>query len=333
MIKIQFDRMSFDGSSISKKGLESWFDEKNILSEEIKKKMAKIHHPDPRNDALLREIEDNIHDILLLSPDKLEEWADKIDNDYPNVFTQQTKNGKKTKSTILGAQVLKAFHYDHYRKNRLVELAKMLNVKSCPYCNMHYTLYAEEGGKKTEPLAKLQFDHFYSKTKYPMLSMSLYNLIPSCAICNQGKFEKKLSLLFHPYYSYISKIPEQFKFELGNPIGLHCGERIKDVVEINIVPATTNQAALNDFIDTFHIKALYQRHGDIAQETFDKAYEYPYYSDPNNFKWLSKRTSNYIKRLWMGTYTEKNEIEKRPMTKFIQDLWEQALRIKMANTK
>lgn len=329
MIKIQFDRMSFDGSTISQKVLESWYDEKNILSEKITKKLAKIHDTDPRNDALLREIEGSVHDILLLSPDKLEEWADKIDNDYPNVFAQQTTNGKKSKSTKFGEQVLKAFNYDYYRKNRLVKLAKMLNVKSCPYCNMHYTLYAEEGGKKVEPLAKLQFDHFYSKTKYPMLSMSLYNLIPSCAICNQGKSEKKLSLLFHPYNPHISN---QFKFELGNPIGLRVGEKIKDEVEINIVPTTPNQAALNDFIDTFHLKALYQRHGDIAQETFDKAYEYPYYSNPHNFNWLSDSSSEYIQRLWMGTYTKENEIEKRPMTKFIQDLWEQAFSIKMANT-
>ena len=329
MNRIQLNRTSFDGSPISQKKLELWYDEENKLSDDIKRKVAKIHRKNCKIEALLREIENNIHDILLLSPDKLEEWADKIDNDYPGVFTKQTKNGKKAKSTRLGVQLLKAFHYDYYRKNRLVELAKKLNVKCCPYCNMHYTLYAEEGTKKPEQLAKLQFDHFFSKSKYPMLSMSLYNLIPSCAICNQGKSEKKLSLSFHPYHSDISK---QFKFELGNPIGLRTGERIKDVVEINIVPTTPNQTELNDFIDTFHLKALYQRHGDIAQETFDKAYEYPYYSNPQNFTWLSDASSEYIKRLWIGTYTKENEIEKRPMTKFIQDLWEQALRIKMANT-
>lgn len=327
MDKIQFDRTSFDGTSLSKEELESWFDENFKISNEIKNRMNKIHRKSRKNiESLLREIENNVHTIVLLSPEKLKEWVARIDTDYSNVFTQTSKN-KKTTSTRLGEQVLKAFNYKNYRKSKLVELAKKLNVKCCPYCNMHYTLYAEEGRKKSDNLAKLQFDHFFSEKRYPMLSMSLYNLIPSCAVCNQGKSDKKLSLSFHPYYSDICK---QFKFELNNPIGLLSGEKTNDLIDVNFIAKDTNhQSELETFIQTFHLKALYQRHGDIAQETFDKAYEFPYYSNPSNFNWLSHRSPEYIKRLWMGTYTNENEIEKRPLSKFKQDLWEQAIGIKV----
>ena len=326
MNKIQFDRTSFDGSNITLRDIEVWYDKDNELSDKnIKKEMEGIHHEQEKVNTLLQEITNNIHSILLLSPVELEKWAVKIDNEYPNVFSKRSANNRIV-STELGKQVLKAFNYDNYRKNKLVDLAKKLNVKSCPYCNMHYTLYAEEGATRTDQLARFQFDHFFSKNKYPMLSMSLYNLIPSCALCNQGKSDKRLPLSFHPYYSDICK---QFKFELDNPIGLYSGQKISDHIDVNIVATSFNQSEVDEFAQTFHLKALYQRHGDIAQEIFDKAYEYPYYSHPENFKWLSNRSTDYIKRLWMGTYPDEKDIEKRPMTKFIQDLWEQAVRNKL----
>lgn len=325
MNKIRFYRISFDGSIITLKDLESWYDKDNMLSDSIKDKMGEIHHEQEKVNSLLQNITDNVHSILLLPPEKLEEWAVKIDNEYPNIFSARSTNNKM-ESTELGKQILEAFNYDNYRNNRLIDLAKMLNVKCCPYCNMHYTLYAEEGTKRSDQLAKFQFDHFYSKNKYPMLSMSMYNLIPSCAICNQSKSDKRLSILFHPYHSDICK---QFKFELDNPIGLYSGEKTSDYIDVNFVPTGSFQSELDDFVQTFHLKALYQRHGDVAQETFDKAYEYPYYSAPSNFEWLSNSSPEYIKRLWMGTYTKENEIEKRPLTKFILDLEEQALRIKI----
>lgn len=74
----------------------------------------------------------------------------------------------------------------------------------------------------------------------------------------------------------------------------------------------------------FHLKALYSRHGDVVQEVFDKAYEDPYYMNPANFNFLSGRGTDYLKRLWLGNYTKPEEIEKRPLSKFMQDMWKQA---------
>lgn len=228
-------------------------------------------------------------------------------------------------------KLLSTFNYDYHRRKNLIEHAKYLNVKSCPYCNMHYTLYAEKNGG-TEKLAKFQFDHFYPKDSYPILSMSLYNLIPSCNICNHAKSTKTtLSLDFHPYHSDISK---KFKFRLNNPINLYLGQHKKDIIDIDLVANGLNsQQDVDAFSDAFNLKVLYQRHRDVAQEVFDKAYEYPYYSNPDNFKWLSNCQPDYIKRLWMGTYISEQDIHKRPMTKFIQDLWEQAIGIKVSITQ
>ena len=61
-------------------------------------------------------------------------------------------------------------------------LQRQLGVKVCPYCNRMYTttLFGEY---RIRP----DFDHFYPKSKYPYLAVSLFNLIPSCSICNTKK--------------------------------------------------------------------------------------------------------------------------------------------------
>ena len=111
---------------------------------------------------------------------------------------------------------------------------------------------------------------------------------------------------------------------MADPLSLYSGGK-KDRIELNMIPDNATQAEIKEFDDTFHLRTLYRRHGDIAQEVFDKAYEEPYYLDSSSFKFLSGAASEYMLRLTYGAYLDKDEIEKRPMSKFIQDLRKQAL--------
>lgn len=263
----------------------------------------------------------HLHDLLTADVSGLKSWADYFDKNYPNRF--RYKIGNNWKQTILGVVILDAFNFKKYRKKDLVEVARQLNVKSCPYCNMHYTLYANEPKKRSvAKLARFQFDHFFDKSRYPMLSMSFYNLIPSCGVCNQGKSTGQLALEYNPYYSDIHK---QFHFELTDSLGPYTAAKVNDEVDVTLVPETgVNKDEFKKFADMFHLKALYSRHGDVVQEVFDKAYEDPYYLNPANFNFLSDKGTDYLKRLWLGNYAEPEEIEKRPMAKFMQDIWKQA---------
>lgn len=271
--------------------------------------------------AVVDYIKANLHSLLVSNVTNLKKWADFFDRRYPNRF--RVKVGKNWKKTDLGMAVLEAFNFDNYRKNILVEVARRLNVKSCPYCNMHYTLYANEPRKRSvNKLARFQFDHFFDKAQYPMLSMSFYNLIPSCGVCNQGKSTGQLALEYNPYYS---DIHWQFHFELTDPLGPYTAARVNDEIEVELVPeAGVNKKDFDKYAEMFHLKALYGRHGDVVQEVFDKAYEEPYYLNPANFGFLSDRYPDYLERLWLGNYTSPEEIEKRPMAKFMQDMWKQA---------
>lgn len=83
-----------------------------------------------------------------------------IKNEYKVLSTEKEHAKEKIKA---------AFGYTNKRA-RLSILAGWLDLKTCPYCNMQYTLHAvekEEGGKRKE-MAVFQFDHFIPQSEYPM---------------------------------------------------------------------------------------------------------------------------------------------------------------------
>lgn len=75
-------------------------------------------------------------------------------------------------------------------------------VKFCPYCGkMPLISYGENKDKRAYDL-----DHIYPWTAYPYLTFNLYNLVPTCKVCNTIKNDKNLTAYgdyFHPYFWYI----------------------------------------------------------------------------------------------------------------------------------
>ena len=77
-----------------------------------------------------------------------------------------------------------------------------IGVEICPYCNRSFIYTTPKKG--TRP----QYDHYYPKSKYPYLALSMYNLIPCCPVCNNAKnaedtFDNKSLLYpFEEEYGY-----------------------------------------------------------------------------------------------------------------------------------
>lgn len=65
-------------------------------------------------------------------------------------------------------------------------LMDQLDVRVCPYCNRMYTTHISRCGKNGG-IIRADFDHFYPRSRYPYLSLCLFNLIPSCSYCNKLK--------------------------------------------------------------------------------------------------------------------------------------------------
>lgn len=98
----------------------------------------------------------------------------------------------------------KIFDYDSFvrDKQEAYWLLRNLGVRVCPYCNRIYTitLPTKEELEKGESFytTRATFDHFYSKSKYPYLALSLFNLVTSCHICNNNKRDNEKKIVY-PY--------------------------------------------------------------------------------------------------------------------------------------
>ena len=306
---IYFPRIGLDGVTYTREDIESRFAEG--ITDEIKEKLDKIKPYTKKEKRCLEFLKNQVGFLLTSKPETLERV--KKATDRLHLFGGFVTSDFKKK-------VLNAFGYERYRSGRLVEHAERLNVKTCCYCNMNYTLLIEQKKARTiEKKALMQFDHFYDKAKYPHLSMSMYNLIPSCATCNQGKPRNgDLLIHFNPYYTSLFGL---YQFRVKDPLLLFMAVSHPEKIEVECKAKNGKDISACD--SWFHLSAKYSVHKDIVREVFDKAQQYPYYKNESYFHFLG-RDKSYPLRLLLGVYTEEKDYAKRPMSKFVNDLWEQA---------
>ena len=93
-----------------------------------------------------------------------------------------------------------------------IEIQRRLEVWTCPYCNSHY-LEPRVDYKTGRIHAGMQVDHFYPKEKYGILSMSLFNLVPSCSYCNHEKGSTELNVSV--YREDVHASDTVFRYELS----------------------------------------------------------------------------------------------------------------------
>lgn len=278
----------------------------------------------------LEFIQRHLDEILLAKPHNLELYAKLCDKFRDSC----NKKGIGKKLGYICKKLLKSFGYDKFRNAMLNRVAVIINVKTCMYCNQHYTIAIGRNLKTDGSIslcgsdAFLQFDHFFGKVKYPVLSMSLYNLIPCCPFCNQRKSNMDLSYRLHPYTVNLS---DKFHFKIKNfsayvnPINPS-----NDQLEVEI--DTYGDSELKDFLDQIGLTKRYARHLDIVQELECALYLSRYYNE--NFTIISQEFSSKLKksedtilttleRHMKGFYTHPKDINKRPLSKFSQDIFMQ----------
>lgn len=236
------------------------------------------------------------------------------------------------KKTDFGKTILTLFGYEDFRtpeKESINEkkgfsakwLTEKLAIKVCPYCNMQYTF-------TTPKKAHLQLDHFYSKDKYPYLSMSFYNLIPACAVCNHAKTNKEFSIDTH-IHPYEKSFSEKFTFKVDKiSESLFLLNRYKnhEILEIKIVPIKEeHDSILENHDDAFDLKERYKVHTDIVAELYWKSKVYPssYKKDLIAYIHKYELPDIEINRFITGNYTDEKDFHKRPLSKLTHDIAEE----------
>lgn len=100
-------------------------------------------------------------------------------------FRDPFEDGKRMAWKIRDKMIISDF-WDVLICNLVYELgASFAEFTVCPYCNRNFifTVPRHTGNGGVRP----EYDHFFPKSKYPYLAASMYNLIPSCSVCNKAK--------------------------------------------------------------------------------------------------------------------------------------------------
>lgn len=221
--------------------------------------------------AFLTWLEENEHLQAIISAkpkELLEIYREIVDNFSFEIITTN-KKGEQNKREVFGTcgvngktikeEIEKIFNYKWFRDEYAYQFTKDMNVNICPYCNREFTftVVSENTCKK---ITRPEIDHYFPQYKYPMFSISFYNLIPSGHICNssiKGTEFMSIEKYLHPYVDE----EKSFKFYLD----------MKDdvVLSTEILLDANSNDKVDKTIDFFKLREIYRYHNNIAEDIVD----------------------------------------------------------------
>ena len=197
-------------------------------------------------------------------------------------------------------------------------LAKKIQWNTCVYCNRQY-IFAVDNKSTGKHITRPVFDHWFPKSEFPLLSMSLFNLIPSCPTCNTSlKGQRSLSIndYFHPYIHDENESQITFRVSFTDEpepewtIKLGCGNSVK----------------VKNTLELFGLNEIYASHGDLEVKDIMRFYEaYPQNYITQLFNRVLKESKNKMTkadvfRFFFGTEMESDKFLDRPLSKMKYDI-------------
>ncbi|MBS4212694.1 hypothetical protein [Neobacillus rhizophilus] len=327
MIKIQLDKRVeteirnlhiefFDKKSLPK--LKKFISQKNVGDERGKEEQR-----------FLRFLLKIRHRILIGSPSQLQKVIIHISKNYSKRLKDDIKKTKTKKhaASILNSQLKAVFNYSLFCSTEDIgewcayQLLSKMHMQVCPYCNRQYitTIYTEN--QKT----RAQLDHFFNKSTFPYLAISLYNLVPCCSVCNsslKGKKEFYVSKNIHPY---VEGFGENYRFTFDLADNLESLISKKGKINISF---TTNSSDKNflkrakNNAEIFLLEKLYNSHDNIVKETIQK---HLWYSDDYAESLLKSYPGVFsgkdeVFRMIFSSEVEESKFNLRPFSKLITDI-------------
>lgn len=235
---------------------------------------------------------------------------------FNKIFSYDKFVGNKNDIEVNGQKI-------KWNRHKLITL---MEIRTCVYCNRQYiTNYKDETSNTDKTTADL--DHFFIKSKYPFLALSLYNFIPSCQICNSRFKGDKFDALKH-IYPYEEEFDDDGKFVIESKTLDYIYKGSSDfTIDLKYSDNYGTVEKIKKSVDTFKIREVYQTHKDYVREIFIKKMSY---NDDaiemlmNEFpKIFEDKDKNEVLSIVMGNYIEINDLSKRPLAKLTRDICEQ----------
>ena len=187
-----------------------------------------------------KETDRNLYNLLTLSPYPLRDLTDSLMSRivqgyclrelsvYAKVWNIKEKDLSDSERDIKKRyhvlnELEGLFAYDRClgnSKKKTYDLVNRVGHNTCVYCNRQYafSIVRGQGRNDTERIARPALDHWYPKSLFPLMSLSYYNLIPSCTICNSSVKHDGIWTLethIHPYLTETSEPGFSFKYRPG----------------------------------------------------------------------------------------------------------------------
>jgi len=201
-----------------------------------------------------------------------------------------------------GAMLLEIFNYEKCRAI-IQKTLKQLEWSGCPYCNRNFiTGFTNTNATQVT----FQMDHFFPKSKFPYLALSIYNLIPSCPTCNATiKKDAVIDTLvpYDPRYDFDKKV----RFvERGGEI---------DIEELQ------KPEEYQTFVSVMCTLSIYTQHTMVLEDLQKKMRNYaPSWIEKIEATGLMTR-QQIMNDLFQG-YVNPSELESIPLAKLRKDLAE-----------
>lgn len=194
---------------IISKHTEFIFGEENAKKRgRINKKLEAAYHDeiDLLGKDVFKFVMNHFKEIVLSDLETLFKIKEKYTDIFNRISTESTKERVHN-------QLKKIFHaeYKYFYSDPIFnayQLQSLLDINICPLCGTQFIfLYESQSGSTRGTL-----DHFIDKGNYPIFSVSIYNLIPACKVCNSD-FKKSVEVNLKNYYTpYEKGIVDYIKF-------------------------------------------------------------------------------------------------------------------------
>lgn len=256
-------------------------------------------------ELFISDPENYLKPLITLNSDLLEQKVEELNINRVNYLNKWHEDNLILRNIFID----NAYESESFNKWNFIH---RINIDTCPYCNRNY-IYTTKKNKGIKP----EIDHFYPKSKYPILGLSYFNLIPSCKSCNgfgaKEENDPRDFGLINPY------LLDYSKFELSH--------RIKNIAIINPLSGKSDvevffKKSIPGHLEVFNLNDLYELHHDHAVELIIKKrlkYSKKYRDYLGSYKGFQFSKSE-IDRMILGNYALEKEQHKRPLSKLYQDI-------------
>jgi hypothetical protein len=190
-----------------------------------------------------------------------------------------------------------------------------IEVHTCYYCNIDFINTFK---KNNETKNAFTLDHVLEKADYPFLALSLYNLVPSCYVCNSKVKDSKIPFDNFSPTNKDFDFDERVKFKsFISDLNLQIGK--EQDFHIKLIENFSNK--YDKYIESLNLNNRYDYHKYKVLEMIKKRREYPD-SRIKELSDLTKKTQEEIKQDLFGIYLNE-DLHKRPLSKLIKDISEE----------